>query len=640
MTLQAQSRFSVTGIYPGGFGPGGLLSPLESASGMNLPLKDWGIMIDAGVQSGSQGSGQLYALSLAKKSGNHSLLLRYSPGYIREFSLVKSDQYFSGTGGSYLTALLQYRELFGAGYGYSITDDLTAGIILRNFSRKTEDNSVGVVFTQDTLYLISEKETVTQSRWQFDVSAEYKIWPELSVNFSSHNMYLISQEPEGDLYNFSDAVTISAGIDWRPLRSLNSSFSFESDGSMLAGIWWNTSAGKIHITTGSGWFYDRSSSAVSGFQPVAAFRYGSAGLSLGGTIYTKTRAGSQEEFEKNKVSSLINDGYSGSRFTLSLQYFLETRSSGNILVEDITILENIYTSLPGEYADRPFASALIRNLSETAVTVRAASAIQGYHTQKIFSPAVKIPAGDTLRVPVYTLITAGHTEKKTIMAQAGFYFFTGDEGEPEEEMFKPVLLYGINSWNGKTKDLNYFIGRDIQELGSIAKKIIADSAGLAADNTAARQFSYIKGLFQNMIKGLNYVSDPLATSDYVQFPLETIQVRGGDCDDLSVLFAALFESIGIETALIDYSASPGLRHVTVLVNTGLYPEEAHLITSNEKKYFIKRDIYGEERVWIPLEVTEFRGFNDSWEAGAERFSREAVQELGLVKGTVTLIDVY
>lgn len=637
MTLQAQSRFSLSGIYPEGMNGSGLLSPLESAAGMNLPLKDWGIMIDAGTESGG---GQLFALSLAKRAGDHSFMVRYSPGYIREFTLVKNDQYFSGTGGSYLTELFQYRELFGAGYGYKITDDFSAGILLRSFTRKNEDNSVGVVFTSDTLYLVSEKETTTQNRWQFDLNGSYRLSPKLSFTLSSHNLYLITQETEGDGYNFSDKRTMSAGAAWKPVSSVSTSFTAETDGSLLAGLWWNAHYGRMNITTGSGWFYDKSASGVSGLQPAAAFRYANAALALSGTIYTKTRSNSRDEFEKYLVSTLINDGYSGSRFTVSFQYFLEARSSGSIIVEDVTIHENIYTSLTGEYADNPFASALVRNLSDAPLTIRAASTIQGYHTRPIFSPAVRIPAGDTASIPVYTLIAGGHTEKKTIMAQVEFAFYTGDEGEPEEVMIKPVLLYGINSWNGKTKDLNYFIGRDIQQLSEIAKQIISDSAGFVTENQAVRQFAYIRGLYESVARGLSYVSDPLATSDYVQFPLETIRVKGGDCDDLSVLFSALYESIGIETALIDYSGSAGMRHVTVMVNTGLLPEEVHLITSNEQKYFIKRDMYGDERVWIPIEVTEFKGFNECWEAGAERFSREAIQELGLVKGTVTLIDVY
>ncbi|MCK6614181.1 MAG: hypothetical protein L6Q47_08075 [Ignavibacteriaceae bacterium] len=640
MTIQAQSRFGLTGVYPVSSSGTTLLTPMESLPWMNLPLKDWGFMLDAGAGLNGDASGQLNAISLAKREGSHSFLLRYTPGYIREFSLVKSDQYLSGTGGSYLTALLQYRELFGAGYGYEFDEDFSAGVTMRNFSRKTEDNSVGVVFTSDTLYLLSEKETVTRSRWQFDLGASYRLLQGLMINLSSHNLYLISQETEGDIYNFSDAVKFSAGADWKPFASLGVSFAGESDGSLLAGVWWSGGAGKVQYTAGSGWFYDNNSSDASGFQPSAAFRYGNAGLSAGAVIYTKKRTSSQEEFERNRITSLINDGYSGDRFTISLQYFLEARSSGSLTVEDVTVIENIYTSLAGEYAERPFASALVRNLSGKPLRVRIGSAIQGYHEQQIFSPAVYIPSGDTLRIPVYTLVTGGYNEKKSVLAQVKFSFYAGDEGEPEEEIVKPVLLYGVNAWNGRTKDLNYFIGRDIQELGSRAKQIISDSAGFASETQQARQFAYIRGLYQTIAKGLSYVSDPLATSDYVQFPLETMQVRGGDCDDLSVLFAALYESIGIETALIDYSASSGMRHVTVMVNTGLFPEEAWMITSNEQKYFIKKDIYGDDRVWIPLEVTEFRGFNESWEAGAERFSREAIQEYGLVKGTVTLIDVY
>ncbi|MDD5191639.1 MAG: hypothetical protein PHH54_02040 [Candidatus Nanoarchaeia archaeon] len=41
--------------------------------------------------------------------------------------------------------------------------------------------------------------------------------------------------------------------------------------------------------------------------------------------------------------------------------------------------------------------------------------------------------------------------------------------------------------------------------------------------------------------------------DYVKFPLETLVERNGDCEDLSILGAALMKSIGIDVALINYS---------------------------------------------------------------------------------------
>lgn len=38
--------------------------------------------------------------------------------------------------------------------------------------------------------------------------------------------------------------------------------------------------------------------------------------------------------------------------------------------------------------------------------------------------------------------------------------------------------------------------------------------------------------------------------DYVQFPSRTLEIKSGDCDDLSVLYASLLESVGIKTKLI------------------------------------------------------------------------------------------
>ncbi len=50
-----------------------------------------------------------------------------------------------------------------------------------------------------------------------------------------------------------------------------------------------------------------------------------------------------------------------------------------------------------------------------------------------------------------------------------------------------------------------------------------------------------------------YVYDKRSEKDgnYVRFPLETIVEGNGDCEDLSILGAALMKAIGIEVALID-----------------------------------------------------------------------------------------
>ncbi|RLG54357.1 MAG: hypothetical protein DRN99_05220 [Thermoproteota archaeon] len=58
--------------------------------------------------------------------------------------------------------------------------------------------------------------------------------------------------------------------------------------------------------------------------------------------------------------------------------------------------------------------------------------------------------------------------------------------------------------------------------------------------------------------GVKYVTDPsdplFDEEDYIQFASQTLSRRGGDCDDLSILFATCLEAVGIHTGLV---AVPG-----------------------------------------------------------------------------------
>ncbi len=52
--------------------------------------------------------------------------------------------------------------------------------------------------------------------------------------------------------------------------------------------------------------------------------------------------------------------------------------------------------------------------------------------------------------------------------------------------------------------------------------------------------------------------------DTLKFPRESLAYKAGNCDDLAILYSALFESIGIETAFITI---PG--HIDLAFSTGL-----------------------------------------------------------------------
>jgi hypothetical protein len=189
--------------------------------------------------------------------------------------------------------------------------------------------------------------------------------------------------------------------------------------------------------------------------------------------------------------------------------------------------------------------------------------------------------------------------------------------------------------------LRYFIKKDLDFSMSHAKavlssnKTVLDTLPIALEN-----FYKAKILFNEYVANLVYISDPRATGEYVQFPHQTFELKGGDCDDLSVGYSSLLESVGIQTALVDYKGNGKVRHVNLLFNTKLSPNQAKLLTNNDTKYFIRESVDGKDEIWLPVEATSLTDFETAWKLGAEKFNREAISELGIAKGKVNIVDIY
>jgi len=130
--------------------------------------------------------------------------------------------------------------------------------------------------------------------------------------------------------------------------------------------------------------------------------------------------------------------------------------------------------------------------------------------------------------------------------------------------------------------------------------------------------------------GTKYIVDPNTpyTSlrddqvDYVQFPRETLKLKSGDCDDLSVLLSAGLENLGIETAFLEV---PG--HLFLMFNTGLTEQDASLISQNRSLLAIRN-----KQIWIPLESTMINAsFNEAWAEGARKYHKAVAENnLGVI----------
>jgi|GEM_PF-389075 len=100
--------------------------------------------------------------------------------------------------------------------------------------------------------------------------------------------------------------------------------------------------------------------------------------------------------------------------------------------------------------------------------------------------------------------------------------------------------------------------------------------------------------------------------DAVSIPRNTLKRLTGDCDDLSVLYASLLETAGIETAFVTV---PG--HIYIAFNTGV-PARNYQLLHPEKSMSLNID----NELWVPIEVTMVGtdDFLTAWRTGAQEFN--------------------
>jgi tetratricopeptide (TPR) repeat protein len=217
-------------------------------------------------------------------------------------------------------------------------------------------------------------------------------------------------------------------------------------------------------------------------------------------------------------------------------------------------------------------------------------------------------------------------------------------------LFLPTILETTEKTKTQARvDVEYTVGGQVQHQNLVQSLPILDrNATTWTDNRRAAAFvtakdpavltfsknvnSMVKGKIQGAVNpnllsaiaffqalqlfGLTYSQDPIPTltansqvADYIQFPRQTLQYKGGKCSDFSVLYSALLESVGIETAFITI---PG--HIFIAFCIGVSPNEARKAFSRAGDL-----IFHDEKSWIPVEVTESAGFLRAWQDGAREW---------------------
>ena len=127
--------------------------------------------------------------------------------------------------------------------------------------------------------------------------------------------------------------------------------------------------------------------------------------------------------------------------------------------------------------------------------------------------------------------------------------------------------------------------------------------------------------------GLLYQADPTSPFtraqgdaqlvDSVNLPRDTLRTITGDCDDITVLFCSLLETVGIETAFITV---PG--HIYAALNTKVAAGNYREVHTDRA---MTLNLDGE--LWVPVEITLIgrSDFVEAWMRGVELWNSFAAQ---------------
>jgi len=298
-------------------------------------------------------------------------------------------------------------------------------------------------------------------------------------------------------------------------------------------------------------------------------------------------------------------------------------SSLPIVIENLR-LERVFVAAHKQYATEPLGRVTLRNDSATDYKgLRLSFFIKEYMDFPMTWPVPELKAKSSVEMPLTATFSSkvlGIDEDTRVLVVVGLSM--ADPRDGNQEITQAMTLYGKNAivWSNGDMVGSFVTPRD-DTLHAFVREA-ANRYGPPPQGALNRPLAQAAAVFNTLSAlGLRYQPDPntpyskLAADqvDYVQFPRETLRLKSGDCDDLSVLLAAAYENLGIESALLDM---PG--HLMMMFRTGLKQADRGLISLQDDLLAVR-----DGDVWIPVESTLIAtSFTEAWAQGAQRY-REA-----------------
>lgn len=614
-------------------------------------MRDWDLTIGSYTDPSGVGSGFIFqGLAIGKRFLEHdAAAFRYTPGASLSFIvppvLSLGDQNLPESADREIT----YREPYAVAYAHRFSEAFSIGIAARNRQEKVVDTRYQLIVRDTISYPAATKESASSSAWFVDLSAAWSPSAHWTIGLVGRNLaHSRSGDRGGILDNYLlpslpvAEVGVSAALPARTHVFLGAS----STGSGACGVEWEPGFGiavrgsvradraerpwLTAVGLGIGWSYQFF--AVDAAWLHYLNREGHRGSAVAAS------------FSVDNIHSLDVHPYSRDRIALSARAMFGNVRESLARIEGVTMSSGVYPVAREVMAFRPIGTARVRNIADRPIHARVSFFVERLMDAPTESAPVYLAAGAEAEIPFTAVFNEQVGRVSSLTVREGNVFVNATPAQEYDDRYQTkVLIHGRNAWDGDVMTLRYFVTPEDPVVLKYSRDVLLEGRdSLAGVSGTLEQFARARLLVGTFAGKLQYVNDPRLTADHVQYPAETLALRGGDCDDMSVCFASLLSSIGIPTAFVDVipPGAPDRAHIYLLFDTGVEPRFVSAITSNPKRTVVRRNSQGKETIWIPLETTVIaRGFEEAWSTGAQNYFDDCEIGLGLARGWVRIVDV-
>jgi len=299
---------------------------------------------------------------------------------------------------------------------------------------------------------------------------------------------------------------------------------------------------------------------------------------------------------------------------------------------------DVYASLLKSYVKEPLTTLHLRNLDTRPIRARVSFYAPSLMTEPSEQQVVLRPKASQ-EVELTAVLSEKVLEQpddRPVQARIAVTYQSARLPRTERHTTR-FIAYGPGAidWSTGVEQAAAFVTSLDPVVEQFARRAVRSAIEADGLPAAYGDLSRIAAIVDALsVAGVTYVPDPnnpysrmSATPhavDMIAYPRETLARRSGDCDDTTVLLAALLGNVGIASRFVDV---PG--HLFLLADTGVHERQQFAMGLDASRFVIE-----DGRVWVPIESTALsKGFTEAWRLGSDGFASWKA------RGRLALVDV-